>query len=87
MEKTLEKKGKGPWQGKPIRWMKTHTPALAEEKALLIDQGGEVNFRLEGDNLAALKLPEKTHLGRIGLIYIAPPTTRETGISSITSAL
>ena len=30
-----------------------HTPVLTEEKPLLIDNGGEMNFLLEGDNLAA----------------------------------
>ena len=42
-----------------------YTPVLTEEKPLLIDNGGEVNFLLEGDNLAALRLLEKTHRGRI----------------------
>ncbi len=51
----------------------THTPVLTEEPELLIDRGGEMNFLLEGDNLAALRLLEKTHRGRIDLIYIDPP--------------
>ena len=50
-----------------------HTPVLTEEPKLLIDNGGEMNFLLEGDNLAALQLLEKTHRGRIDLIYIDPP--------------
>jgi Adenine specific DNA methylase Mod len=50
-----------------------NTPVLTEEKELLIDNGGEVNFLLEGDNLAALQLLNKTHRGRIDLIYIDPP--------------
>lgn len=50
-----------------------HTPVLTEEAELLIDNGGEMNFLLEGDNLAALRLLEKTHRGRIDLIYIDPP--------------
>lgn len=50
-----------------------HTPVLTEEKPLLIDNGGEMNFLLKGDNLAALRLLEKTHRGRIDLIYIDPP--------------
>ena len=53
-----------------------HTPVLTEEKPLLIDNGGEMNFLLEGDNLAALRLLEKTHRGRIDLIYIDPPYNR-----------
>ena len=32
-----------------------------------------MNFLIEGDNLAALQLLEKTHKGKIDLIYIDPP--------------
>ena len=48
-------------------------PVLTEDKKRFIDNGGEVNFLIEGDNLAALKLLEKTHRGKIDLIYIDPP--------------
>lgn len=51
----------------------THTPVLTEEKDLFIDNGGQLNFLIEGDNLASLKLLEKTHKGKIDLIYIDPP--------------
>lgn len=51
----------------------THTPVLTEDKDLFIDNGGQMNFLIEGDNLAALKLLEKTHKGKIDLIYIDPP--------------
>lgn len=51
----------------------THTPVLTEEADLFIDHGGQMNFLLEGDNLAALKLLEKTHRGKIKMIYIDPP--------------
>lgn len=51
----------------------THTPVLTEEADLFIDTGGQINFLIEGDNLASLKLLEKTHRGRIDLIYIDPP--------------
>lgn len=51
----------------------THTPVLTEEKDLFIDTGGQMNFLIEGDNLASLKLLEKTHKGKIDLIYIDPP--------------
>lgn len=54
----------------------THTPVLTEEADLFIDHGGQMNFLLEGDNLAALKLLEKTHRGKIDLIYIDPPYNR-----------
>lgn len=51
----------------------THTPVLTEDKGLFINNGGQMNFLIEGDNLAALKLLEKTHKGKIDLIYIDPP--------------
>lgn len=53
--------------------LEDNTPVLTEEKDLLIDNGGEMNFLIEGDNLASLKLLEKTHRGKIDLIYIDPP--------------
>lgn len=53
--------------------LKTHTPVLSEEKNLFINNGGQLNFLIEGDNLPALKLLEKTHKGKIDLIYIDPP--------------
>lgn len=51
----------------------THTPVLTENKDLFIDNGGQMNFLIEGDNLASLKLLEKTHKGKIDFIYIDPP--------------
>lgn len=51
----------------------THTPVLTEDKDLFISNGGQMNFLIEGDNLASLKLLEKTHKGKIDLIYIDPP--------------
>lgn len=51
----------------------THTPVLTEDTDLFIDNGGQMNFLIEGDNLASLKLLEKTHKGQIDLIYIDPP--------------
>ena len=51
----------------------THTPVLTEDKDLFIDNDGNVNFLIEGDNLASLKLLEKTHKGKIDLIFIDPP--------------
>ena len=44
-----------------------------QEKDLFIDNGGQMNFLIEGDNLASLKLLEKTHKGKIKMIYIDPP--------------
>ncbi|MBQ3149696.1 MAG: site-specific DNA-methyltransferase [Clostridia bacterium] len=51
----------------------THTPVLTEDEELFIDNGGQMNFLIEGDNIASLKLLEKTHKGKIDLIYIDPP--------------
>ncbi|NLC92651.1 MAG: site-specific DNA-methyltransferase [Treponema sp.] len=48
-------------------------PVFTEEKDLFIDNGGQMNFLIEGDNLASLKLLEKTHKGKIDVIYIDPP--------------
>lgn len=53
--------------------LETNTPVLTEEKDLFIDNGGQMNFLIEGDNLASLQLLEKTHKGKIDLIYIDPP--------------
>ncbi len=51
----------------------THTPVLSEDTDLYIANDGEMNFLIEGDNLASLQLLEKTHKGRIQMIYIDPP--------------
>lgn len=51
----------------------THIPVLTEDKNLFINNGGQINFLLEGDNLSALHLLQKTHKGKIKMIYIDPP--------------
>lgn len=56
--------------------MTTKVPVFTELKEfeLIRDLGtSECNFLLEGDNLHSLKLLEKTHNGRIDVIYIDPP--------------
>lgn len=53
--------------------LENNLPVLVEDESLFIDNGGQMNFLIEGDNLASLKLLEKTHKGRIDLIYIDPP--------------
>lgn len=53
--------------------LEKHLPVFTEEKELFVDNGGEINFLLEGDNLASLQLLEKTHKGKIDVIYIDPP--------------
>ncbi len=60
----------------------THTPVLNEQTDLFINNGGNMNFVIEGDNLASLQLLEKTHKGKIDLIYIDPPyNTMSTGFT------
>ena len=55
--------------------MRTHIPVFTEDVSKEITSAaGEVyNFLLEGDNLHSLKLLEKTHKGKIDVIYIDPP--------------
>ena len=53
--------------------LENNLPVLVEDESLFIDNGGQMNFLIEGDNLASLKLLEKTHKGKIDLIYIDPP--------------
>ncbi len=53
--------------------MENNVPVLQEDETLFIDNGGQMNFLIEGDNLASLSLLEKTHKGKIDLIYIDPP--------------
>ena len=55
----------------------THIPVMTEDKNLFIDNGGKMNFLIEGDNLAVLQLLMKTHRGKIDLIYIDPPYNTE----------
>ena len=56
--------------------LENNTPVLSENEALFINNGGQVNFLIEGDNLASLTLLEKTHKGKIDFIYIDPPYFR-----------
>lgn len=56
--------------------MQTHIPVFTEvnEREIVGDSDNEeYNFLLEGDNLHSLKLLEKTHRGKIDVIYIDPP--------------
>ena len=53
--------------------LETHLPILTEEESLFVDNGGKLNFLIEGDNLASLLLLKKTHKGKIDVIYIDPP--------------
>lgn len=56
--------------------LENNVPILIEDESLKIDNGGQQNFLIEGDNLASLKLLEKTHKGKIDFIYIDPPYNR-----------
>lgn len=55
--------------------MRDNIPVFTEckDKEIAADKGGKYNFLLEGDNLHSLRLLEKTHKGRIDVIYIDPP--------------
>ncbi len=56
--------------------MRTHVPVFLEvkDKEIIGDEDNpNFNFLLEGDNLHSLKLLEKTHKGKIDVIYIDPP--------------
>lgn len=55
--------------------MRDNIPVFTEvpEREIAAAPGEGYNFILEGDNLHSLRLLEKTHKGRIGVIYIDPP--------------
>ncbi|KRM67746.1 type iii restriction-modification system methylation subunit [Apilactobacillus ozensis DSM 23829 = JCM 17196] len=55
--------------------MKSKIPVFLENKCKKIHDSDseDFNFLLEGDNLHSLHLLEKTHLGKIDVIYIDPP--------------
>jgi len=56
--------------------MKTKIPVFVEnvqKKISTNTESDKYNFFIEGDNLHSLHLLEKTHLGKIDVIYIDPP--------------
>lgn len=55
--------------------LKTQIPTFEEvkEKEIISNEKDSFNFLLEGDNLHSLYLLEKTHKGKIDVIYIDPP--------------
>lgn len=53
--------------------LETNTPVLSEEEELFINNEGDLNFLIEGDNLASLEILTKTHREKIDVIYIDPP--------------
>ena len=66
------------------RMMQDNIPVFTEVKERenkAIDENS-YNFLLEGDNLHSLKLLEKTHAGKIDVIYIDPPyNTKKDGFT------
>jgi len=50
-----------------------NTPVLTEDQNLSLRNDGQLHFLIEGDNLAALQLLEKTHSRQIDYVYIDPP--------------
>lgn len=58
--------------------MKARIPVFTEveKKNIYADESEKYNFLLEGDNLHSLYLLEKTHKGKIDVIYIDPPYNR-----------
>lgn len=57
------------------RMMQANIPVFTEvkEREIKAKDENSYNFLLEGDNLHSLKLLEKTHAGKIDVIYIDPP--------------
>lgn len=55
--------------------VRTHVPVFTEvkDREISANPGENYNFLLEGDNLHSLYLLEKTHKGKIDIIYIDPP--------------
>ena len=55
--------------------LQTQIPAFEEvkDKKIYNNKNNNYNFLLEGDNLHSLYLLEKTHKGKIDVIYIDPP--------------
>lgn len=55
--------------------LETMVPVFSEQrnKEIVCSDSENFNFLLEGDNLHSLYLLEKTHRGKIDLIYIDPP--------------
>src|SRR5574344_1019850 len=55
--------------------LETQIPTFEEikDKEIISNKEDKFNFLLEGDNLHSLYLLEKTHKGKIDVIYIDPP--------------
>lgn len=53
--------------------LKNNIPVFINEDSLQINKNDKYNFLIEGDNLPALKVLQKTHKNNIDYIYIDPP--------------
>ena len=53
--------------------LKNNIAVAVEDKNLFIDNGENINFLIESDNLAALNILIKTHKNKLKAIYIDPP--------------
>lgn len=53
--------------------LENNIPILVEDKQLAVSNGGLQNFIIEGDNLGSLNMLNRTHRGKIDVIYIDPP--------------
>lgn len=79
IEKTLNEKKYGlVWEEHTERvdeMLENNIPVLEEvqERKIVSNEEDAYNFLIEGDNLHALKLLEKTHRGKVDVIYIDPP--------------
>lgn len=59
--------------------MRSHIPVFTEDQSReikAVENCEQFNFLLEGDNLHSLRLLEKTHRGKVDVIYIDPPYNR-----------
>jgi adenine-specific DNA-methyltransferase len=64
--------------------MRNNIPVFTEDesKKIISDSEKPINFLLEGDNLHSLYLLEKTHKGKVDVIYIDPPyNTKKEGFT------
>lgn len=52
-----------------------------EDRKIKSLESNDYNFLIEGDNLHSLKLLEKTHKGKIDVIYIDPPYNTENSLT------
>ena len=82
IEKTLNEKKYGlVWEEHTEHvdeMLESNIPVLEEidERKVSVDEVGDYNFLIEGDNLHSLKLLEKTYFDKIDVIYIDPPYNR-----------